>query len=420
LLDAVILSAAVGESLYADGFMLEQSSTLGFYFDGSTYVNDGSLVAYAPITTAWTGTANASASTITYQAWTLLSNVQEISCTVGRRLTQDVFTPSSGSVTVRYPSGFASPIAQISIGSWWQFRRVGTTNPLWTGKLRDARVEYGIPYASSTGPADYLMLDLEGVMANWGRSQGNNYAMAAGDINTQGANATAQTGLAFGSTYTTYPALGSATISGSWLEWWNLVAQTLGTTLKDGSGQLGIYTKDTYGTLGTEFSDTTNDATHQVYDQIEYRSMAADFWTQIQVETVSYGNVTASTGSAPYRTLPISTVAASASQASDIANYWLGIYADPSVSIFSISCLSEAQSSWNLGFDPYAWYDIIGYKTAVTFRGTTANFTILGATFTATPDSSRFTYYLAPADMTPYLVLDSPTFGILNTNKLSW
>jgi hypothetical protein len=413
-------NAVTGDTVYWDGVLFEQSSSVGGYFDGSLYTDDGTFASYGPLSVAWTGTAHGSTSTFTAYVWTLLANVQEMTATIGRRLTEDVFTPSSAQITVRYPTGFASPLSQISIGSYWQLRRVGTTLPLWNGRLRDASVKYGIPYSGGVGNADYLYIDLEGAMADWGRMQGNNYAMAAGDVSTQSTTAISQVGLPLGSTYTTYPSLGSITISGSWLEYWNTVARTLGTTLKDGSGQLGLYTKDTYGVLGTVFSDTTNDSSNQVYDQIEFRSMSADYWTRIQVETVSYGNVVASSGSAPYRTLPLGTNAASASQATDIANYWLGIYSQPAVTIYSISCVSEAQNTWNLGFNPYAWWDIIGYKTAVTFRGTTKYFTIIGSTFTATPDGSRFTYYLAPADMTPYLVLDSSSFGILDTNKLSW
>jgi hypothetical protein len=49
-------SWAAGQEIYIDGALLEQSSTLGDYFDGSSTV---------PIGCAWTGTANASSSTQT-------------------------------------------------------------------------------------------------------------------------------------------------------------------------------------------------------------------------------------------------------------------------------------------------------------------------------------------------------------------
>ena len=49
-------SWAAGQEIYLDGAMLEQSSTLNDYFDGSTV---------SPIGAAWTGTPNASTSTLT-------------------------------------------------------------------------------------------------------------------------------------------------------------------------------------------------------------------------------------------------------------------------------------------------------------------------------------------------------------------
>jgi hypothetical protein len=49
-------SWAAGQEIYIDGALLEQSNTLGDYFDGSTTI---------PLGAAWTGTANASSSTLT-------------------------------------------------------------------------------------------------------------------------------------------------------------------------------------------------------------------------------------------------------------------------------------------------------------------------------------------------------------------
>ncbi|GAA1977480.1 hypothetical protein GCM10009798_43370 [Nocardioides panacihumi] len=53
-----VTGAAVGEVHYIDGVMLEQTSTVGTYFDGATTNTTG-------VVHAWTGTANASASTET-------------------------------------------------------------------------------------------------------------------------------------------------------------------------------------------------------------------------------------------------------------------------------------------------------------------------------------------------------------------
>jgi hypothetical protein len=57
--------AAAGAEIYLDGVLFEQSSTVGAYFDGTTYQTIPEAYP-SSILTAWTGTANASTSTISY------------------------------------------------------------------------------------------------------------------------------------------------------------------------------------------------------------------------------------------------------------------------------------------------------------------------------------------------------------------
>jgi hypothetical protein len=59
------LASAVGLLVYTDGALVEQSSTLNPYFDGTTYQTIPEAYP-SSILTAWTGTANASTSTISY------------------------------------------------------------------------------------------------------------------------------------------------------------------------------------------------------------------------------------------------------------------------------------------------------------------------------------------------------------------
>jgi hypothetical protein len=59
------------------------------------------------------------------------------------------------------------------------------------------------------------------------------------------------------------------------------------------------------------------------------------------------------------------------------------------------------------------------YFTKITFRGVTYVARIEGATLSALPDQTRVTYYLSPAEANPWLILDSATNGLLDTNKLA-
>lgn len=353
--------------------------------------------------------------------WTYLPEVQEIVARVGRVGLQDTFEPSSATFVARYPTGYTSPITALTVGTWIRFTRTGGTYPMWQGKMRNVTVRWGKPYLSGVGNADYVTIEAEGALAEWGRLQGNGQAIDTDLAIYQISDLITYTGITIGTTFTVdnSPTLATSAVDGSYSEWLNTFAATLGATLKDGSNQIGVYTKDFVGVLPVSFSDTTNDSTHQIYDELTFDSLSQDYYTSVEVNTNAYGTVVVSTGSAPYRTLRISTFSGSLAQATDLANYYLGIYSTPSFGISSISAIAEAQSSMQLELG-YAWWDLPGYKTSVTFRGNTYNLQILGCDFTATPDGSRFTYSVIDADLTPYLILDSATYGILDTNKLSW
>lgn len=404
-----------------DGVLFEQSSTVSWYFDGSTYVTDLNDQAPQSVVTAWTGTANASTSTATYDKWTTLSNVQEISARIGRQLLQDVYSPSSATILARYPTGFASPITALKVNTWVKIDDP-SGNDLWLGRIRDFYVEYGIPYTAGVGPSDYINIQAEGLLASYGRQQGNNYAMGAATTTSQISTSGTQVGVAAFINTQGFslgnPTVDAATVSGSWLEWLNRLLASNNTRVLDGGGSLTFYNKNYIQANTINFSDTTNNATNQVYDRIEFSSKAANYYTQVQVQTLSYGNSVASTGSAPYRTYQIETYNSSAAQALDLANYWLDSYENADITLQSISCFSASQNNWNLALG--SWWDCIGKTANVTFRGTTKAMTILGAAMTATPDESRFTFYLAGADLTPYLILDDPNLGKLNVNKLGY
>jgi hypothetical protein len=362
---------------------------------------------------------------LNYSTWTAISNVQEITARVGRTGLQDTFEPSGASIVIRYPSGFASPIAAFNVGTWIRIKRVGAIYETWNGKIRNVTVQWGKPYnyGTATGNADYVTLECEGALAEWGRLQGNNASVVTANAYFQLADVSFQGTLPVGTTYspTTSPTVGASTISGSYAEWLNTFAATLGATIKDGSNQVGVYTKDFVGTLPVSFSDAANNATNQVYDELTFDSLAADYYTRVEVNTLNFGTVvvTAAGATAPFRTLRISTFSASVGQATDLANYYLGIYSTPSFGISSLSCKAEAQNTFALELG-YAWWDLPGYRCNITFRGNTYYMTILGCTLTATPESARYSYSVIDADLNPYLILDDPVYGVLNTNKLSW
>jgi hypothetical protein len=172
------------------------------------------------------------------------------------------------------------------------------------------------------------------------------------------------------------------------------------------------------------FSDVANDSTNQVYNQINFDSLADNFYTQVTVTPESFGaaTVTKSGATTPYRTYQTNTLNASTAQATDFANYLLGNYGTAKFAISSFTCMAEAQSSFQL--DKIGYLALLtrapGTQVAVTFRGTTFQCIIEGVTMSATPAGASFTYFVSGADLNAYLLLDNTVFGTLDNNKLGY
>lgn len=404
-------NGGLGENARLDGFMLEEANSVGDYFDPTTNTS-----------AFWTGQAYASPSAILTNTYTVMNDVQQISGFIGRQQLADQFEPSRMNISARYPTGFAAPDVSFRVGSLVRVKRVGSLYTMWTGRIRNVTVEWDKPYNTSTGVgvSDYITIECEGALAQWGRLQGDGLSVPAGNLLFQIGTVIAGTNLNYGTTYTDPPLLSASTVDDSLANWLNTACATVGATIKDGGGDdIGVYGRDWGGNLPVQFSDTANNASNQVYDSIVFDSVSADFFTQIEINTTAYGDVVVSTGVAPYRTYRQTTFSASAAQATDLANYLIGIFGENGFGISEISCKSEAQNSWGLDLG-YGWWDIIGYSTFITFRGSTFRCTILGSAFTATPSESRFTYYVADIGLTPFLILDDTSAGILDTNKLGW
>lgn len=355
--------------------------------------------------------------------WTMFSDVQSIQARIGRQAFIDTFQPSSMTFLMRYPTGYNSPIAALVTGTRVRLKRTGIARNLWSGLIANVIVEWGPTYNTTTnrGEMDYVTVQCEGAFAAWGRLQGNNNTIVSTNAAFALGEAAAESGLPIGTTYSssTAPTIDTSTVNGSWADWVNKFAVTLSATIKDGGGQLGVYTKDFVGSLPVSFSDTTNNATNQVYEAIQLSSQVENYFTEVLIDTESFGQARAAVGAGPYRTLKLSTFNGSLSQATDLANYYLALYQTPQVTISQVTCRSEAQNTWALDLG-YEWYDILGYRTNLTFRGTTYYMSILGSSFQATPSGSTFTYDLASAAFLPFFILNDPNYGILGTNRLSW
>ena len=354
---------------------------------------------------------------------TVATNVVSVNANIGRRRQLDQYNANTASVVLRYPTGYSSPNSSWISGTWVRISvslaGTGVNRQVFTGRIADVSVEYGIPYQGGVGNADYVTLSLESNFAGWGRMQGNSFAMTANNFGTQMNIASSQTGLvgAANSQYGYFTSFPATTISGSWGDWINRCVLTMnGRIIDDGDSinPVNQYYKGTavYG----NFTGATNDAANHPFEQIQFSSYADNYYTQVNVVPESYTKQTVQTGAIPYRTYEVNTLNNSTGQALDYANYLLSTYKDPTLRIDSVTCNLNAQ----VGDVPGYGAGYVGTAVTVLFRGTTYNCIIEGSTWSGTPDHASVTFHFSSQDLNNYLLLNNTTYGRLDFNKLGY
>jgi hypothetical protein len=354
-----------------------------------------------------------------------LSNVVSINFKTGRERQLDQYATLSGTIVVRQPS---APNAVIKPGSTVKvvWDDGGIYRSQFSASISNVQMSYGIPFAGGVGNADYMTISLEGYFARCGRASGESYAMAAATISAQTTAASTASGLTINySSSGTGPAMAATTVSGTWGDWVNSSCLTTNGRMRETYLSVSLFSPFGAQVANINFSDTTNDATNQVYDNIEFASYADNFYSQVTVDPESFAAQTVQTGVKPFRTYSVNTLNASTSQATDYANYLLNNFTAAPLAITSFSCLANAQNFfklWNLATSGGSLEigTCVGAQVSVAFRGTTYQCIIEGAAFSAVPGEARYTHYLSPADQIAYLILEKATFGKLDFNRLGY
>lgn len=393
--------------------------------------------------------------------WTAISNVQDLNCSVGRQTAVDQWPVSQASIRIWFPTGYATPIANLTIGTYIRFFAPGrsSTKPSWTGLVQNLTLEVGIPWnsATSTGNGDFLTIDCEGKyadvgrMPNWGAAvsvAGGNPGSAgnfAQYLNLAGVLAEATTISPYNTKLFFWVGDPSSPTNFFFRPIGPLVTEFMAMTnyrLCDGVRKTSGGSADnpmlfvgapaaasTVTTVG--FSDTTNNATNRLYDDVTFDGLADLYYTQATV-AYSVGGVptekTSSVGSAPYRTYytqaPASTDIAPYYLESNYANqaeYLANTFNPPDIAISSISATTNGQHTQNL--DTLGVTDLeLGYLplyiVPVTLRGQTFYCQIEGVQVTADTNQARFTYYVTPTGTAGWFTLDSAALGVLDDNRL--
>jgi hypothetical protein len=256
---------------------------------------------------------------------------------------------------------------------------------------------------------------------------GGSYAMAAGTLASQMVNATTESGVGLRYIGDDSRAGAATTVSSTWGDWVARTALTNNARMRDGAemttGKVNIISPFNIVPFDHDFSDAPT-GTNQKYDVISFDSLSDNYYNQVTVSTESFGSSTVLAGGVfkPYRTYQVNTINASAGQATDFANYLLNNYKTPKLAISSISATAEQQTTFKLDqmVSIFSLYYYPGCSVNITFRGTTYPCVIEGVSMSATPDSTRFTFYVSGADLNAYLILNDATFGKLDENRLGY
>ena len=354
----------------------------------------------------------------------ILTNVQSMVVTKGRRLITDPFKAATAVVSGRDISNLPA----INIGDVFSITVQGTTDwpfptDLFNGIVADVKLNYGI-----TPDLDTWQIYAEDTLAQAGRAFiGNNKSLTAGDTTLEAAQDVA---LDLGITVNLIFAdsQSASTVSATSVANDNLL-NVLNTLIATEQGRLlGGFASNKIGWVGRNwltnatpegtFTDGTLTASTTYtakFDSVTFFSAADNYATQVVTEPAGLTPQTAGTGD---RVFTLKTYDQTTTQAQNLADYVLASLDVSSDVPYELSVLAETTTNH---FPLEAAADAAkGYLLKIILRGVEHDCFVEGATVSVTPESSRFTYSLSSSASKVGFVLDSAMFGVLDTNKLGF
>lgn len=344
-----------------------------------------------------------------------ITDVQNLSIQMGLQNLTDVWQPARLTITGRDPSQFDGD--PMDIGNAIRADMSSTSGSptvtsltMFQGQISD--IAYYYDYVTN---GDQFTIQAEGVMARIGRKTGN--ATWTAGQNIEQAIDAFSTGIAT-TGYTLSSTVSAQTIidgqAGSYLT--SLLQMEQGSI---GDVLAGVYL---YGRNYTAYSSVTfTDGTTALaaggmkYTQLEFGSRAQNYATKVIVDPAGLAAQSAGTGDRVYT---FNTYDETTAQALGLAQYVNASLVAQQGLPLRITTTDDIQSTNNLRYGSIAsapWaYCYIG------FRSNFYETLIIGASITATPDRTMFTYYLAPKVAREFLILDDANWGKLDDAKLGF
>lgn len=350
-----------------------------------------------------------------------IPNVQTIDIDYGRRLKTDPWAACTANITGRVPSSLPS---DLKVGSYVSLTasRSGTTYYYYQGVVSNYSVNYG--FISSM---DTWNIQVEDLLGTAGRSVWTGSVAAQTAAWKSAIQVAALVNISCEQTIPpTYDAVPTQALTGSAtsvLETLNILANTSQVIIYDFGGALN-YRLGSYSVANptVEFTDTTPQASAIAaqYNEVELGGLAETYASQVVVQPEGLANQTVGT---PPRSWTIKTYDSTTAHALQTAT---DVYANLDASQnqpLSIACIAEQQTTDAALYTSNWQYiaGLIGGRTAINlnFRGSKYTAVIEGGHISATPASTRMFFNLTKIPQNKFLfTLNSPYYGILNTNQL--
>ena len=368
---------------------------------------------------------------VTYENTTILTDVQNISFTRGRTEIQDPFRAGRATITGRN----LATLPTIDIGGQIAIEMSFGSPTLYVvgflGQVSDVQITYG--YVTNE---DVWTIQVEDYLGRLGRAYTTNSFSWIAGLNTlqaaQNTSLNATDGTINIDGYSSF--VGSSLVSAQSLPNSNAldIINTLAATEQGvlfssfGTGPGGLDRSITFiprsalGSLNvlaylTDGTDGGAVAVPTYYDQVIFRSLADSFFDRVIVQPQGLADQESGVGP---RSFTMRSFDQTTTQAKNLADYVKATFDVQTQVPNTISVLSESQTN----FQMQQVIDISNSfgEVELYLRGASYRLFVLGLTVTATPDQARFTLNVASSEALNFFILDSATFGVLDTNKLGF
>ena len=343
---------------------------------------------------------------------TSLQNVQNIVIQRGRQQVQDTFRAGTATIQGLKPN----LLPALEIGDKIEIDCVSPFTAMFYGTIADIKIDYGF-----IADLDTWTIYCEDNIAQAGRAltpstgfinNGATTVEAAVDIGSQSGISVQNI---FSSTSTTK-------VSGQTLENENLlsVLQQLVFTeqgrLVNIENGIAFYTRNDVGIFNVgSFTDGSLTAANPTipFNQVQFYSQADSYFTQAVVEPAGLASQSSGTGN---RVFSGASYNQTEGDAANLAAYVLATLQVNNQVPQLVSCMSENQTN-------DAALNIMssagnGIRGELILRGTRYQIFIEGGTMTATPEQALFSFNVVSSAANDFFILDSSTFGILDSNRL--